>query len=334
MGGYDYTLGNYNTMLTVGDVGCGNIYDNPNIGVWGQDALLNIDAIQHSIDRGDNIVNPNRFDNNGFTFEFCYGSSAVAPSQINAKGNFWGVSPPDIQSSEYTFIANGCTSKGGLIVNIPMDHTNYSTCVPTNSCTECYGNGGGSSSSSSSSSSSAMAIQNSFKQANTQFIEEDNTTTRAEFTDLSAVELIKDSINDTWQGKSINNELFSLDNKSVHLIQVSKAIKAIGSNSNARMAVVIDDVFKNVEKEKTIEADSKIKLYPNPANDYIMVDFEEMKGVSSFVLYNVSGKIVVEQSFNNQHNKVDITRLPNGIYHYEITSANLEQVKGKISIVK
>jgi hypothetical protein len=59
-----------------------------------------------------------------------------------------------------------------------------------------------------------------------------------------------------------------------------------------------------------------------------------MKGVSSFVLYNVSGKIVVEQSFNNKHNKVDITRLPNGIYHYEITSANLEQVKGKISIVK
>lgn len=334
-GAYDYTAGNYNTMLTVGDVGCGNIYNNPNVGVWGQDALLNIDAIQHSIDRGDNIVNPNRFDNNGLlTFEFCYGSSAVAPSQINAKGNFWGVTPPDIQPNQYTFIANGCFSKGGALVHIPMDHSNYSTCVPTTSCTQCYGTGGGTTSSSSASTTTSMAVQTSFKEANTQFVEEDNTTTRAEFSDLSAVELIKDSVNDTWQGKSINDELFALDNKSVHLIQVSKAIKSNGNNSNARMAITVDDVFKNVNKSAGKEKATTVTLYPNPVFDKLMVDFEKIEGEHGFKIYNIEGKIMIEQSFKTTHNVVGVNQLPKGIYHYEIISPNKEILTGKISIVK
>jgi hypothetical protein len=104
-GAYDSGVGNYNTMLTMGDIGCGSVYNNSNYGIFGIDALLNIDAVQHSIDRGDFIVRPNRFDNNAYmTFEICYGSSTYAPSQINAKGNFWGVSPPDIQSSQYTHL--------------------------------------------------------------------------------------------------------------------------------------------------------------------------------------------------------------------------------------
>jgi hypothetical protein len=293
--------------------------------------LLNIDAVQHSIDRGDNIIRPNRFDNNAYkTFEICYGSSTVAPSQINAKGNFWGVSPADIQPSQYDFIANACLSRGGTPVYIPLIHTDYSTCVPTNTCMDCSSGGGGGGSSSSSSSS--LAVQTSFSDANIKFVEEDNTTTRNEFTNLSAIELIKDTVLDTWKGKSVNDVLFSLEKESVHLIQVSKAIKARANNSTGRLMNIVEDVFKDVSPEN-IGSVSTVSLYPNPANDKLFVDVEK-EGNYTLIIYNISGQKVVEQTLIDKHNLVNVNKLPDGMYFYELSAPNSNTVKGNITITK
>jgi hypothetical protein len=330
-GSYDSGLGNYNAMLTMGDIGCGSVYNNQNYGIFGVDALLNIDAVQHSIDRGDNIIRPNRFDNNAYkTFEICYGSSTVAPSQINAKGNFWGVSPADIQPSQYDFIANACLSRGGTPVYIPLIHTDYSTCVPTNTCMDCSSGGGGGGSSSSSSSS--LAVQTSFSDANIKFVEEDNTTTRNEFTNLSAIELIKDTVLDTWKGKSVNDVLFSLEKESVHLIQVSKAIKARANNSTGRLMNIVEDVFKDVSPEN-IGSVSTVSLYPNPANDKLFVDVEK-EGNYTLIIYNISGQKVVEQTLIDKHNLVNVNKLPDGMYFYELSAPNSNTVKGNITITK
>lgn len=336
-GNYDAGLGSYNAMLTMGDIGCGAVYNNTNVGIFGIDALLNIDAVQHSIDRGDNIIKPNRFDNNGgLTFEFCYGSSTVAPSQINAKGNFWGVSPADIQSNEYVFVANACTSWGGTPVYLPLIHTDYSTCVPNNTCMECsIGGGGGSSSSMMSSSSSTpanLAVQTSFKEANVLFVEEDNPATRNEFTDVSAVSLIKDTLTDTWQGRSVNDVLFNLNKETVHLVQVSKAIKAKANNSNLRTIQVVDDIFKNIQPEH-VGTTSTVALYPNPTNDKLFIDIEN-EGSYLLVIYNISGQKVIEQLLTDKHNLVQVNQLPDGLYIYELSAPNSNIVKGNITIAK
>lgn len=328
-GAYDAGLGNYNAMLTMGDIGCGSVYNNSNYGIYGMDALLNIDAVQHSIDRGDNIIKPNRFDNNAYkTFEICYGSSTYAPSQINAKGNFWGVSPPDIDSTQYTFVANVCASQGGTPVYIPLIHTDYSTCVPTTSCMDCSSGGGGGSSSSS----SMMAVQTSFSEANEVFVEEDNSATRNGFTNLSAVELIKDTVTDTWKGKSVNDVLFNLEKESVHLIQVSKAIKAKANNSTGRMMYIVEDVFKDVKPE-SLGSTSTVSLYPNPTNDVLFIDVERVDNYS-LVIYTISGQKVLEQTLTDKHNLVNVNNLPVGTYFYELSAPNSNTVKGTISITK
>lgn len=328
-GAYDSGLGNYNTMLTMGDIGCGSVYNNSNYGIFGIDALLNIDAVQHSIDRGDYVVKPNRFDNNAYkTFEICYGSSTYAPSQINAKGNFWGVSPPDIDSTQYTFVANVCAAQGGTPVYIPLIHTDYSTCVPTTSCMDCSSGGGGGSSSSS----SMMAVQSSFSEANEVFVEEDNAATRNGFTNLSAVELIKDTVLDTWKGKSVSNVLFSLEKESVHLIQVSKAIKAKANNSTGRMMYIVEDVFKDVTPE-SLGVSSTVSLYPNPTNDVLFIDVERVDNYS-LVIYNLSGQKVLEQTLTDKHNLVNVNSLPVGTYFYELSAPNSNTVKGNIAITK
>jgi len=328
-GTYDAGLGNYNAMLTMGDIGCGSVYNNSNYGIYGVDALLNIDAVQHSIDRGDNIIKPNRFDNNTYkTFEICYGSSAYAPSQINAKGNFWGVAPPDIQSSQYSFTANVCVSQGGTPVIIPLIHTNYSTCIPTNSCMDCSSCGGGSSSSS-----SMMAVQSSFSEANEVFVEEDNTATRNGFTNLSAVELIKDTVTDTWKGKSVNEVMFNLEKESVHLIQVSKAIKAKANNSTGRMMYIVEDVFKDVKPNELGGVTSTVSLYPNPTNDKLFIDVERVDNYR-LILFNISGQKVLEQMLTDKHNLVNVNNLPVGTYFYELSAPNSNTVKGNIAITK
>lgn len=328
-GAYDAGLGNYNAMLTMGDIGCGSVYNNSNYGIYGVDALLNIDAVQHSIDRGDFIVRPNRFDNNAYrTFEICYGNSAYAPSQINAKGNFWGVTPPDIQPSQYSFTANVCVSQGGTPVYVPLIHTDYSTCVPTTSCMDCSSGGGGGSSSSS----SMMAVQTSFSEANEVFVEEDNSATRNGFTNLSAVELIKDTVTDTWKGKSVNDVLFNLEKESVHLIQVSKAIKAKANNSTGRMMYIVEDVFKDVKPE-SLGSTSTVSLYPNPTNDVLFIDVERVDNYS-LVIYTISGQKVLEQTLTDKHNLVNVNNLPVGTYFYELSAPNSNTVKGNIAITK
>jgi len=336
-GVYNYYSENYTSMLTVGDVGCGGIFNNPNVGVFAIDVLLNIDAVQHSIDRGDNQINPNRFDNNGLmTFEVCYGSSAVAPSEIGAKGNFWGVNPPDITSSQYGIVANVCVAQGATPVHIPLIHTNYSTCEPTSSCTNCYNTSGGTTTAPGNNGTAAgMAVQTSFSDANIQFIAEDNVVTRNEFSDLSAVELVKNTTNDTWQVQSINNQTFSLSKPSVHLVQVSKAIKAVAINSSARMIVIPDDVFKNVEEEKRGSSlISKISLYPNPTHNQLMIDIEKQQEAYQFKLFNVSGKLILETTLNQSRNVVDVNSIPEGLYYYEIVAPNKKQRSGKISVVR
>ncbi|PKP46125.1 MAG: hypothetical protein CVT95_07570, partial [Bacteroidetes bacterium HGW-Bacteroidetes-12] len=101
-GVYNSVTRSFNSMLTVGDLGCGSIYNN-NKGVYAKNTILNIDAIQHSINLGDMNVIPNQFyGNTNLMFDVCYSFGARAPFQINAKGNYWGASV--ITPSEYSIV--------------------------------------------------------------------------------------------------------------------------------------------------------------------------------------------------------------------------------------
>ena len=177
-----------------------------------------------------------------------------------------------------------------------------------------------------------MAVQTSFSEANEVFVEEDNSATRNGFTNLSAVELIKDTVTDTWKGKSVNDVLFNLEKESVHLIQVSKAIKAKANNSTGRMMYIVEDVFKDVKPE-SLGSTSTVSLYPNPTNDVLFIDVERVDNYS-LVIYTISGQKVLEQTLTDKHNLVNVNNLPVGTYFYELSAPNSNTVKGNIAITK
>jgi hypothetical protein len=77
--------------------------------------------------------------------------------------------------------------------------------------------------------------------------------------------------------------------------------------------------------EKTVEIiiiginvfENKIKIYPNPANDYLIVEGED---VASVIIYNNIGQIVKNITSISDTNRINTTELVSGLYHILINT--------------
>lgn len=64
----------------------------------------------------------------------------------------------------------------------------------------------------------------------------------------------------------------------------------------------------------------KIKVYPNPAKDYILID--NLKNNTDFEIYDMQGKLIKKEKYNNQ---ISLKNLSKGIYILKIPSENYSQ---------
>ena len=75
-----------------------------------------------------------------------------------------------------------------------------------------------------------------------------------------------------------------------------------------------------------------VKVYPNPASGTIYIDANGNEG-AYFTLFSVSGQVVATKTLTN-HEAVDVSALPDGLYLYTITSKDNAVQRGKVSVVK
>lgn len=73
-------------------------------------------------------------------------------------------------------------------------------------------------------------------------------------------------------------------------------------------------------------ADLGVSLYPNPANDYILIENHQCTDVL-VSLTSADGVPVLQVSVNQQTNRVDCSKLPGGFYLAEITGCGKRLVK-------
>ena len=66
---------------------------------------------------------------------------------------------------------------------------------------------------------------------------------------------------------------------------------------------------------------NEFKIYPNPSNDKIQIDFTENQNIKMQV-YNMIGKCVLQKELNNMQNKIDISSLSKGIYEIKLIGSN------------
>ncbi len=74
-----------------------------------------------------------------------------------------------------------------------------------------------------------------------------------------------------------------------------------------------------------IELAATVNVYPNPTNGALTFDASE--AISGVEIYGMDGKLVLSATTTN----VDITNLPNGIYHYSVMTVSGKVLKGKVS---
>jgi len=80
---------------------------------------------------------------------------------------------------------------------------------------------------------------------------------------------------------------------------------------------------------KTV-VDDAIKVYPNPASNYILFNLDKMIGQFTVQLVDLQGKIVLNQTTTN-NNGISIVKLSKGLYQYKILS-DTKVYNGKIIV--
>lgn len=75
------------------------------------------------------------------------------------------------------------------------------------------------------------------------------------------------------------------------------------------------------------ELESLFRLYPNPANDYLSVEFINPNGACSFNIYSIKGELVKSISSNQQLGfiSIDVSQLQSGNYIIDCPQLNSKQ---------
>jgi len=79
-------------------------------------------------------------------------------------------------------------------------------------------------------------------------------------------------------------------------------------------------VDKPVSLEKEV-LDSKVKVYPNPATDFIMVESGKMLP-SELELYSLDGKRIIKEKSENGNMNIDVSYLPPAVYLYKYENSD------------
>lgn len=85
----------------------------------------------------------------------------------------------------------------------------------------------------------------------------------------------------------------------------------------------------------SVTNDELVNIYPNPSNGVLNFKFETNQVEQYiFTLTNVVGQIVFEEKVNDSNPQIDISKLENGSYFYQINARDKLITKGKLIINK
>lgn len=74
--------------------------------------------------------------------------------------------------------------------------------------------------------------------------------------------------------------------------------------------------------ENELEQTPSFSVYPNPATDIVNVSVNNMSGNSSFILFDIVGKEIMNANLINGVNPIDVSNLTPGVYFYSIKNDN------------
>ena len=86
--------------------------------------------------------------------------------------------------------------------------------------------------------------------------------------------------------------------------------------------------YSNTIAMNTLCGKAGASIYPNPVTDVLHVNLTNTPGRSSAILYNISGKSLLNASFKSGMNSINMATLPGGIYMLRIISdSGIQNIK-------
>jgi hypothetical protein len=72
-----------------------------------------------------------------------------------------------------------------------------------------------------------------------------------------------------------------------------------------------------------------IMLYPNPANDRVIIDLQRLNSVqkSNISIYNIQGQTIMQQILQQEKTEIDISGLSKGVYILKVCNGERTEVK-------
>lgn len=133
--------------------------------------------------------------------------------------------------------------------------------------------------------------------------------------------LTTDSNNYTWYFGDAANSVANTKNTSfvytkggVYLASLV-AINSLGCKDSVSKSVTITNTAV-----KTLSNQLGVKIYPNPANDFITIETNENSKNGAYYLLDINGKTIQHEAFN-KFQTIDITSLPAGVYFIKLAIA-------------
>lgn len=108
----------------------------------------------------------------------------------------------------------------------------------------------------------------------------------------------------------------------------------------ARIMLGIDPVMEGsvafrLAPNKSIDKDSKVKVYPNPALNKITIEFlnQQTSKSGSIEILDLSGRTILKSIYSSKKSKfdIDVHSIEKGIYIYKISTTEGSVFSGKIN---
>ncbi len=75
-----------------------------------------------------------------------------------------------------------------------------------------------------------------------------------------------------------------------------------------------------------------IEIFPNPSDDFINIELENINEDLQFVIVDVTGKIILQKMITKSNTRINTSDLLSGMYFYKITSNSGKTKSGKLLI--
>jgi len=79
--------------------------------------------------------------------------------------------------------------------------------------------------------------------------------------------------------------------------------------------------------------DTQLRVFPNPAEDFVIFELTELVDKAELEIYDPSGKLIQKVTIQNSYqSEIDLSEFSNGLYSYRILSTHFQPITGKLIV--